>query len=147
MAMIEVVPILVIFVILCGYSFGLFGVIHTGILNSIGARNYVFETFRNRSDLTVFRTNNWQDPNHYRNRGNRFGLVESEDLQTETNGQFPATERPLAKGLSSYPKGVRDPATHQQVISQDISRRPRVGVAPVWIQVGYGICLNARCGD
>ena len=46
MAVLEMIPIMIIVVLLLSFSFGFFGLIHTGILNSIGARNYAFETFK-----------------------------------------------------------------------------------------------------
>ena len=51
MAALEIIPIVIIVVLLLSFSFGFFGVIHTGILNSMAARNYAFETFNHRSDL------------------------------------------------------------------------------------------------
>src|SRR5690606_25429703 len=57
MAILEIIPISIICVLLLSFSFGFFGVIHTGILNSIAARNYAFETFNHRTDLSYFRSN------------------------------------------------------------------------------------------
>ncbi|MEZ0393094.1 MAG: hypothetical protein ACAH59_12810, partial [Pseudobdellovibrionaceae bacterium] len=54
-AMIEIVPILAIFILILNFSLGFFGLIHSGIMNSIAARNYAFETFRNRADLRYLR--------------------------------------------------------------------------------------------
>ncbi len=55
MAVFEIVPILGIFILLINFTIGFFGVIHSGILNSIASRNYAFETFRNRAHLGYFR--------------------------------------------------------------------------------------------
>src|SRR5580698_1982900 len=55
MAMIEAVPLIVIFVMLLSFSMGFFGVVHTAVLNSISARAYAFETFRDRTNLNYYR--------------------------------------------------------------------------------------------
>ncbi len=55
MAIMELIPIMVILVILINYSLGFFGAIHTGILNSMAARNYAFDTFKHRSNLVYLR--------------------------------------------------------------------------------------------
>lgn len=44
MAVLEMIPILVVFVLFINFSLGFFGAIHSGILNSIASRNYAFET-------------------------------------------------------------------------------------------------------
>src|SRR5580698_8297875 len=55
MAMIEAVPLIVIFVMLLSFGMGFFGIVHTAILNSIAARAYAFETFRDRTNLNYYR--------------------------------------------------------------------------------------------
>ncbi|RME18011.1 MAG: hypothetical protein D6797_01290, partial [Bdellovibrio sp.] len=55
LATVEALPLLVIFVILLSYALGTWGVVHTAILSSIGARAYAFETFRNRTNLIFHR--------------------------------------------------------------------------------------------
>ena len=54
-ALLETIPLLVIFVILLGFAMGLFGIVHTAVLHSIAARTYSFESFRNRTNLQYFR--------------------------------------------------------------------------------------------
>lgn len=72
-AALEVVAIFAVVMILFNFGLGFFGVIHTGILKSIAARNYAFETYRFKSNLDFF----WregQDSNmisKYRLFGNR----------------------------------------------------------------------------
>ncbi len=56
MAMLEMIPILVVIVLFVNFSLGFWSHSH-GNFHSIAARNYVFETFRNRSNLTYFRSN------------------------------------------------------------------------------------------
>ena len=65
MAVFEIVPLLVLFVLLLNFVFGFFGIIHSGILNSIAARNYAFETFRNRTSLNYIRDESTSDLDFY----------------------------------------------------------------------------------
>jgi hypothetical protein len=147
MAMIETLPILVIFLILIGHGLGFFGIVHTGILNSIAARSYAFETFRNRTDVSYFRDSGNPEgfESRYNQVGNRFHSITSET--SPVDAQLFATTRPLAIGREVATSGanVRD---HNERIFEIQGRNRLGGVesSPAWIMVGYGICLNAKCG-
>lgn len=149
MATIEAIPIVIIFAVLFGYTYGLFGAIHSGTLNSIAARNYAFETFRNRSDLVIFRMQGGDNPVRYYTTNNRYHTVRSE----RTDGlEFFATERPLAKGLALGPDTEgRTEAIHSNLFSNPAltggrgPARVETDISPIWLQIGYGICLNSRC--
>ena len=54
-AMVEMLPLLSIFVILFGLTFGLWTGIHSGILQSIAARHYAFEVINNRTHFIYHR--------------------------------------------------------------------------------------------
>ena len=163
MATIEMIPILMLFLLLVNFTLGFFGVIHSGILNSISARNYAFETFRNRSNLTYLRDEASADkmPN-YAKSGYRFHSTVSEGKNP--NSHWLATARPIMftelnqgidsintdsdhnitiRSMNSSPEGTATseffPGTSRT--SGD------VGVDPVWIMTSYGICLNATCGS
>jgi Flp pilus assembly protein TadG len=149
MALMETIPILVIFLMLIAYGLGFFGVVHTGILNSIASRAYAFETFRNRSNVTYFRDKGSAATTHYANIGARIHTVNSEKMAGDTvdEGQF-ATTRNLALGREVANSGTTE-AQHNERIDA-IERRNRRGgleASPAWIMVGYGICINSRCGD
>lgn len=147
MATIETIPLLLIFVFLISYTFGAFGIVHTGILNSIAARNYAFETFRGRSNLTYFRDAS-DLPNHFKSIGTRIHAIQSEQ-RANTAGFF-ATERPLRIGFENDIVGRDNPTLHNRTIHEEIIdglRNQRHEVNPVWVVTQYGICLNARCGD
>ena len=147
MATIETVALLVIFVMLIGYTFGAFGIIHTGILNSIAARTYAFETMRNRSNVTYFRDIPGGDNHHFARIGARIHTIKSESDTTSPN--FPATERAMQMGLGGTASLGRDDATiHMQKIPNLVPgrRNTQVEVNPVWIMTQYGICINAKCG-
>jgi hypothetical protein len=159
-ATIEMIPILVLFVILFNYALGFFGVIHSGIINSIAARNYAFETFRNRADLTylrdTFRDGQERTVNYKRDNFRFHGIIQ-EDLGNVR--EWFATQRPIKftdvnDGIPQ-PLGevgdrflVRELDDRSPVSNIFTGRTPdegRSGVNPVWIQTLYGICLNSRC--
>jgi hypothetical protein len=155
LATVETIPLLVVFVILLAYSFGSFGIIHTGILNSIAARTYAFETFRGRANVTYFRDSIRPSSagtfavEHYQRYGNRVHGIKQEN-PTSDNNNFRATERPLRMGLGNIPGDVSrtTASTHNQKIYTDVGEQlqTQVGVSPVWVMTQYGICLNATCG-
>ncbi len=145
-AVLESIPLLIVFVVLLGFGFGLFGSIHTAILHSISARHYAFETFRNRTNLTYFRENlgGLSSPNHFQNIGIRYHAIVSERSQDVL--QFIATERPIYFGQPE-PRQSDNVQTHNEAIYTIAARNDRVSVHPMWIMVGYGICINSKCGD
>lgn len=155
LAVFEIVPIMVIFVILINFSLGFFGIVHSGILNSIAARNYAFETFRNRANLNYFRDipmggddlqYSFLATTKYRYHG-----VVSE---RPSPGLWTATKRPL-KFSELNEQGSDSVETHlarvpQVATNQRVSESPGIGkdeFNKVWVRTVYGICLNKACGD
>ncbi|MES3037565.1 MAG: hypothetical protein V4736_06620 [Bdellovibrionota bacterium] len=162
MAVLEMIPIIIVVVILLNFSIGFFGVMHTGILNSIAARNYLFENLRNRSDLTYhIRTS---PKINYRNNKNRYSGIVS-DKQQLTEIGFIATARPIAfvsgfggtdqNGVDLSKVGASNGAevtTHRTRIpasafAQGDRKDAGLDVGSVWIKTMYGICLDSTCGD
>lgn len=153
-AMIESIPLISIFILLMLYALGLFGVIHSGILFSIGARAYAFETFRNRTNTNVFRysgnaKSNPRESFHHGPIGFRYHFI-SEYVP----GSLPisATARPIVVGLTREPKsaGASGKAVHNRNAFEDIEKGVRnqsVEVHPAWLMIGYGLCMNATCGQ
>mgnify|MGYP001278543728 CR=1 FL=1 len=152
LATIEVLPLLVIFIIMVGFSYGIFGAIHSGILNSIASRNYAFETFRHRSNLIYFRENQ-VTPYTFEQRGNRVHRTTSENFDGAV--EFPTTERPITVGaILGHENGGwagRTEDVHNDLVFRTpetmSGRNRRVAVNPIWIMAQYGICLNSACGD
>lgn len=154
MATIETIPLILVFVFMLCYELGMFGIIHTGIMHSISARAYAFETFKNRSNLYYFRDSpGGSEIYYFKNVGNRTHGVASE-LKTDADNGLDgvAAERPLRVGI---PMEV-DTASrnnielHNKQIFEKISpgkRNQDFKVNPVFIQVQYGICMNVTCGD
>ncbi len=146
MATLESIPLLIIFVMLVGYGVGAFGVIHTGILHSIAARAYAFETFRHRVDLTYFRDTPTGGRGEFYTGQTRIHGIQS-DTASDGDQYIVATERSILKGLPDLNEENRSPAFHNVLGKDGLNRRLGQGVNPVWIRVQYGICLNAQCGD
>ena len=144
-AMIETVPLIVIFVVLVSFGLGFFGIIHTAILQSIGARTYAFETFRQRTNLNYFRENGsgLSRPLNFSRKQWRYHAVNHE---TDSRELFVATARPIALGRGVAASEV-SVDTHNQQIFNLQPRNERVSVNPAWVMVGYGICLNPSCGN
>ena len=157
-ARIEIVPILAIFILLVNFSLGFFGLIHSGILNSIGARNYAFETFRNRSDLTYIRDTIGQANENlgftYTITQMRFHVVKNEiDKPSLDSSSFYATRRPIKfSDISSTDQTSNDgqASLHQKIKgivegqrASDVVDDP---TTTAWVRTAYGICLTANCG-
>lgn len=141
MATLEGVILLIVFIVIASYSIGFFGVIHTGIKNSIAARNLAFETFRNRANVTYWRDNT-TNLSHYKNAGSRSHGIISETAQgsTGSDSQFYATARQIAY--------VRNPDFKRSSLSEGLPQQlERQEANPVFIKTKYGICLNVNCGE
>ncbi len=147
-ALLESVPLIIIFVVFFAYGMGLFGVIHSGILISISARTYAFETFRNRSNTNIFRYSRNASSKKlltYDEIGFRYHLSYDQEF---TGGDIRATSKPIVKGLKRQPAGD-DENTHTVNVHEDVvtgERNEAVAVHPVWLMIGYGLCINAQCG-
>lgn len=147
MAIMELIPIMIIIVILFNFSLGFFGAIHTGILNSMSARNYAFETFRHRSNLMYLRTGiPGTDNVNYASQGMRLHATVSDKAKGDKD-HFIATGRPIDFLAQLESKGSKD-IHNTQVYSVKDGKRftDNSGVNPLWIRPQYGICLNAKCG-
>jgi hypothetical protein len=143
-ASIEAISMITIFLLLISYTYGFFGVIHSSILHSIAARNYAFETFRNRTNLTYFRI---EAQEQYRKNGLRFHAVTSK-YQNIGSG-FWASARPIAIGRTPGELNRKNSDMHNIKVPSLRTgvRNQRTEVSPVWIKSRYGICLNNNCGD
>lgn len=151
MAIFEVIPVMVIVILFVTFSFGFFGVIHTGILTSMSARNYTIETFRHRADLIYMRstTDTSYIDIHYKNDGARFHGTVDRPLGTPSSVEtWNAVGRKIDFMRESDAEG-NEKNIHNRVISrQSLAGRWEIdGVNPVWVKSGYGICINSACGD
>jgi hypothetical protein len=151
MATIETIPLILLFVFMASYMLGAFGIIHTGIMHSISARTYAFETFRNRTNLVWFRSNALQTMYpEYKEIGNRtHGIMH--EMRPDGVEKYWPSERALRMGWTIAPGTSRnDWELHNKVNGDGIvsgKRNTKYEVSPVWIMVLYGICLDNKCGD
>lgn len=152
-AVIEVIPIIIVIVLFFNFSIGFFGAIHSGILNSIGARNYAFETFRHRANLSYFRSDidapsveTRDNPSYTDDNVRRHGIKSEYDNSL----LWVASARKI--DIFDFPKRAADISGSQSEHNTQVrglnenERNDKVGVNPIWIKTQYGICLNAACG-
>lgn len=161
-AALEVVAIFAVVMILFNFSLGFFGVIHTGILKGMAARNYAMETYRFKSNLDFFWREGTPLISKFRLFGNRFHGITSEYQQASEN--WVATARPISfvssfggtdlegKDLSRTPAVDTDSNMHNTQIFKIkddgqplLEDREQFSSFPVWIRPVYGICINATC--
>ncbi|MFP5518337.1 MAG: hypothetical protein ACLGGX_00410 [Bdellovibrionia bacterium] len=148
MAIFEMIPILLVLILLLNFSLGFFGAIHTGIKNSVAARNYAFETYRHRASLTYFSPLN-NDSIHYDKAKVRIhGIVSEKKSDALT---WYATSRPIdhfdfqpQRDVDLGTSSAKDHVEKVQDLDDSI-RNESLSVNPIWIKTTYGMCLNARC--
>ena len=146
-ASIEAILSITIFLIMLSFSLGFFGIVHSGIVNSIAARNYAFDTFNNRTYLTYHRDR----PPLFSNQKNGFRLhLITTDKDDNPDANFIVTERRIAPfGLYKTPNDNND-SDHREIIEDAKKNKDKDNIenyrfGHVWIKAGYGICLNASC--
>ena len=173
-AMVEILPLLVVFVTFFGLAMGLWGAVHSGTLQSIAARHYAFEVINNRTHIEYHRDwNKDSDPGS----GNMFGSSASSEpyhrplgmrsfaVVTTQPGNKPE-ELVENRGLNFFsdidrkydqkPGGIlsspeTDSANNYSSRSGFLEEKelfiqtPKIN--PIWLINGYGICMNCCCGD
>ena len=148
MATLEAIPMIVIFVMLVGYALGLWGVIHSATLHSIGARQYAFETLRHRANYMYLRDQVIGGVYHHEQMGYRYHAVTG---TSDTNDSFIAPYAPITVGKKPVSSDLQrlnadNQAMHYNEIFDMNARNQSVEFSHAWIMTGYGICLNPQCG-
>lgn len=148
MATFEAIPMIVIFVMLVGYALGLWGLVHSATLHSIGARQYAFETLRNRTNYMYFRDKPGAIILHHKNIGYRYHAI---TRNTIDGGNFKAPNLPITVGKKPVNSELRNLNTtnqdlHNRGIFELETRNQKVEFSHAWIMTGYGLCLNVSCG-
>lgn len=151
LATIEMIPVMIVIAILMNFALGFFGIIQTGILNQIAARNYAFETFRHRTNLLYFHDLRGSgDSKKYNARVH--GIASESRGAAAKNAQ--ATTRPIGFGMNPDTEGSAEDhdagngGGNKGIFSiGEGVRNQDVKTAPVWIRPMYGICLNAKCSQ
>jgi hypothetical protein len=133
-AIFEAIAFLFAFVMLTVYVIDFFTAIHTGIVNSIAARTYLFETLEHRSDISLFRPEN---PLDYSDRHVRFHAINDEDDDPNATTFVPVPGRILTQSN-------RDETIQGQVLDPRLdSGRNKATI--IYVKTGYGICIDSAC--
>lgn len=152
LATLEMIPVMIVIAILLNFSLGFFGVIQTGLLNSMAARNYAFETFRNRTNLVYFHDVRGSDHSNTMKHNTRVHSIIS-DLRGGSSSSVIAwaTGRPIGFGESPEEgsKDDHDSTSAGRGVSSvaEGQRNSDISTSPVWVRPMYGICLNDKCKD
>lgn len=156
MAYLEIIPLIVLLMVLLKYTFGFFGVVHTGILNTIAARNYAFETFRHRANLNYFRMKIDTSISLEQNalHGNRYHSIYDErkinqrplPYATVRSVGLPFTDTADPRNNANVNYHNNEIMNEQRLLPGKRYQVEDSGSDPVWVQERYGICLDANCG-
>ena len=155
--MIEILPLLVMFIVFFSLLLGFFGIVHSGTLSSIAGRHYAFEVINQRTHLEVHRDYRGLQPSsdseiYYPNL-RAFAVVsfqEGEDTQPIVSNRglnfFYDIDR---KNEENPGKGLLEPSKNSFSAprrSDQPGHRSHVSPRnPVWIMTTYGICIKADC--
>lgn len=139
-ASLEAVSLLFVFVLFVGYTVGFFGVIHTGILQSIAARAYAWEIFNKRTTLTYHRDDK-SSPLTLRKFGFREHAISDVDKGGTEEWIVTTRNISIAKDKETI---NNNPSVHNSRLTS-LTKRESIGVNPIWVKTSYGICLNAGC--
>ena len=164
-AIIEFLFMFFIFVFTLVLIYGSWGIVHSSILHSIGARFYAWDNIRHRSNI-VFIRDNMEIENAvkhvYWKKSSRFFVVNkkgagedfiSHKLRVDLGGSDWSQSGPGNEGflgLDTNTRG-REPGVYQKPWegldnSLNIDQRNRrFKTSQVRLEIGYGICLTATC--
>ena len=148
MASMEAMASIVLYLAFLSFSLGFFGVVHSGIMNSLAARTYAFDTFNNRTYLKYHRDKDSGGSLHsHKENGFRVHTIVTEGSGSN-NENFIVTERRIAFAGMHDEKGKGNnlhlEMTEEARDNSEIDLK-KYSFNPVWIKAAYGICLNARC--
>ncbi|MCB0393570.1 MAG: hypothetical protein KDD25_03385 [Bdellovibrionales bacterium] len=155
LASIEAIFMSFLYMLLLSFGLGFFGIVHTGIVNSISARQYAFETFKNRTHLAYHRSKPGfaqVGNNHsYKRFGFRLHTILAEGQTGSQDFIAPARNLAMTPSFNNVDgTGNRNTASHEALWNLQSAafdaRRDQFRINPVWVKTGYGICLNAFCG-
>ena len=172
-ALFEMLFLLTTFVILVGITIGLWGSVHSAVLQSIAARHYAFEVINNRPHFEYHRDFDGAAPassgNMFKGPSTMVGFygkarqmlfVVTVDDPTAVSSKNPiAATRginffyEIGRAPSQNPSGLiksyraNDVNFHTNSWSAALTPGGVVDVNPIWLMTGYGICLEMDCGD
>ena len=176
-AMVEILPLLVMFITFFGLCIGLWGAVHSGILQSISARHYAFEVINNRThpdhhrdwnpaleskggDGEMFNPSISEQGYHGKLGMRLFAVVtkqatnkpeefvENRGLNFFSDIDRSYDEKPGGILSSKKTEGTNNYGPGRVgFLEEEKSFTQAPPVNPVWLFTGYGICLNLCCGD
>ena len=146
MASMEAMFSIILYLALLSFSLGFFGVVHSGIVNSIAARYSAFDIFNNRTYLKYHRDNEPSIHHSHKKNGFRFHTIISEE-NSAGDTDFVATQRYIAFAKIHEKKRGVDNNKRRDMVEEARNNNNDKGYSfnPVWVKTGYGICLNAFC--
>ena len=138
-AMVEMLPLLAVFVLLFGLLFGFWSSIHSGTLHSISARRYAFEVINNRTHFIYHRDSSppTDRTNYYGKNGTRFFAT----VELTDNPKLISEKTSFNLFDSAGLRITGDPQ------SQTTQTEKEQGIHKIKIKTGYGICIDFDCGD
>lgn len=150
MAILETVPMVLIFITLVGFTLGFYGVTQRMILASIAARSYGFELIRHRTNINYLRDVRDGGVHSYHLTKSR--LFASRGSSGTTN-DFVAEKMPISFPPRN-PAGLGSEDAHNTSAYEDLSRgalqnkrNTKHLFDRVWIKNSYGICIDSGCGE
>lgn len=130
-AILEAIAFLMAFVVLTVYVVDFFTVIHTGIVNSIHSRTYLFATLQHRSNIGWLRQESLQTTpvNHdFRPIHARFHVIRAENIPN----------------TNLHPSGrILSAVNDEDRVRPESNIRDRA--TTIAIRTGYGICTDSLC--
>ncbi len=168
-AIIEFVFFFFVFVFFFALMYGSWGITHSSILRSIGARAYAWEVVRGRSNLAFLRDtgNEILDYNYWQQESRVFAVIERNSAEVFKAGRLKIdmggvdwnreTERGFTQvNVSERRAGYYDP--NSITTFEDDSDRLALGnrnkrenndyrTGVVHLRMAYGICLNSTCDE
>lgn len=165
--MIEIIPMVIIMAVLIKVCFGFWGIIHTGVLNSIAGYNHALSTFAFRPNLNYLRPgfhegrSGSKDVTNYVKAQARFHSVNTDRKRTSAQADTKiATARSfgLDKRTEQLMNGASDEIStssgrqNSRELFEDIDKNTSNAqhtrwTQLVWIKTSYGICLTVNCKE
>ena len=137
-AVIETLMFLMAFIVLTSVTIDFYTAIHTGIVNSIAARTYLFETLQHRSDVAFLRDEDSTKGDgkvNYRGDHERFHMVADEDQPASDSSRTRAPGRKITAAKDGVSRSVNDGRLDSNNNKTEV----------IFIKTGYGMCVDSRC--
>ena len=142
-AMVEMLPLLAVFIVLFGLTFGFWTSVHNGTLSSIAARHYAFEVLNNRTQF-IFHRDYDGSTNKQLNMspGDYFPQYHNKSMYRF----FAVVERQHSKDPKFHSEERRINLFAKPPLDWPSFTRKSDKANPIWVKMGYGICIDCDCG-